>query len=42
MKDHTTNPVIRKTLRDLLQRRLNAVGGKIFRQDDRRARDQGW
>jgi hypothetical protein len=42
MKDHTTNPVIRKILRDLLLRRLGAIGSKIFREDDRRARDRGW
>jgi hypothetical protein len=42
MKDHTTDPVVRKTLRDLLQRGLSAIGSKIFRTDDCRARDRGW
>lgn len=42
MKDHTTNPDDRKTLRNLLLHALNAVGTKIFEEDDRRARDQGW
>lgn len=42
MKDHTTNPGVRKTLGDLLLRELAAVGSKIFRADDRRARDRGW
>lgn len=42
MKDHTTNPDIRKTLRDLLIRGLGAIGSKIFREDDRRAHDHGW
>jgi len=42
MKDHTTNPDNRKTLRDLLLRALSAIGSKIFEEDDRRARDRGW
>jgi hypothetical protein len=42
MKDHTTNPDIHATVRDLLLRVLSALGGKIFREDDRRARDHGW
>jgi hypothetical protein len=42
MKDVTTNLVARKTRRDLLLRGLNAISSKIFREDDRRARDQGW
>ena len=42
MEDHTTNPVVRKTLRDLLLGGLNAIGSKIFREDDCRARDHGW
>jgi len=42
MKDHTTNPVVRKTLRDLLLRGLSAIGSKIFQADDCRARDRGW
>jgi len=42
MKDHTTNPGDRKTLRDLLLRALGAIGSKIFEDDDSRARDRGW
>ena len=42
MQDHTTNPVVRKTLCNLLIRSLNLVGGKVFQADDRRARDRGW
>ena len=42
MQDHTTNPVVRKILGDLLIRGLSLIGGKIFRADDRRARDRGW
>jgi hypothetical protein len=42
MKDHTTNPYVRKTLSDLLVRALSAIGSKIFREDDRRACDHGW
>jgi hypothetical protein len=42
MKDHTTNPDVRATVTDLLLRALSAIGNKIFRADDRRARDQGW
>jgi hypothetical protein len=42
MKDDTTNPVVRKTLRDLLLRGLSAIGSKIFQADDCRARDRGW
>jgi hypothetical protein len=42
MKDDTTDPVVRKTLVDLLIRWLSAIGGKIFLADDRLARDQGW
>ena len=42
MKDHTTNPVVRKTLRDLLLRGLSAIGSKTFQADDCQARDRGW
>jgi hypothetical protein len=42
MLDHTTNPNLRKTLRDLLLRAFRAIGSKIFRTDDRRARQRGW
>jgi RecJ-like exonuclease len=42
MLDHTTNPNLRKTPRDLLLRTLSAIGSKIFRTDDCRARDRGW
>jgi hypothetical protein len=42
MQDHTTNPVVRKTLRDLLIRGLNLIGNKIFQADDRHAHDRGW
>lgn len=42
MKDHTTNPDVRKTLHYLLLRMLNALGRSIFREDDRQARDHGW
>ena len=42
MLDHTTDPNLRKTLRDLLLRVLSAIGNMIFRADDRRAREQGW
>jgi len=42
MKDHTTNPHVRKTLSDLLLRTLSAIGSKIFEEDDRRARERGW
>ena len=42
MEDATTNPVVRKTLSDQLRRGLEAIGSKIFRADDRRARDRGW
>lgn len=42
MLDHTTNPNLRKTLRDLLLRVLSAIGTMIFREDDHRARQRGW
>lgn len=42
MLDHTTNPNLRKTLRDLLFRVLSAISGKIFQTDDCHARDHGW
>lgn len=42
MLDHTTNPNLRKTLRDLLFRLLSAIGNMIFRADDHRARERGW
>ena len=42
MKDHTTNPDVRATVTDLLLRGLSAIGNRIFRADDCRARDQGW
>lgn len=42
MLDHTTNPNLRKTYRDLVFRALNAIGIKIFQTDDRRARERGW
>jgi hypothetical protein len=42
MLDHTTNPNLRKTPRDLLLRVLSAIGSKIFQTEDRRARDHGW
>jgi hypothetical protein len=42
MKDDTTNPVLRETLRDLLIRGLSLVGSKIFLADDRRACERGW
>jgi DnaJ-class molecular chaperone len=42
MSDHTTNPNVRKTPCDLLLHVFGAIGAKIFREDDRRARDQGW
>lgn len=42
MLDHTTNPNLRKTLRDLLLRVLSAIGNKIFRADDHRARERSW
>ena len=42
MLDHTTNPNMRKTPRDLLLRALSAIGGKIFRTGDHRAHDRGW
>jgi uncharacterized protein YbaR (Trm112 family) len=42
MLDHTTNPNLRKTLRDLLLRVLSAIGNIIFRADDHRARERGW
>jgi hypothetical protein len=42
MKDDTTNPSVRKTLLDLLLYALSAIGSKIFRTDDCRARNQGW
>jgi hypothetical protein len=42
MKDHTTNPVVRKTPVDVLIRWLSAFGNKIFEADDRRARDRDW
>jgi hypothetical protein len=42
MRDATTNPVVRKTLRDRLLRRLETICSKIFRAGDRRARDRGW
>jgi hypothetical protein len=42
MKDHTTDPDVRNTLRDLLLYALSAIGSKIFLTDDCRARDQGW
>jgi hypothetical protein len=42
MSDHTTNPNLCKTPRDLLLRALGAIGSKIFRADDCRARDRGW
>jgi hypothetical protein len=41
MLDDTTNPNLRKTPRDLLLRMLSAIGSKIFRTDDSRARDRG-
>jgi hypothetical protein len=42
MLDHTTNPNLRKTLRDLLLRVLSTIGIKIFRTDDYRAHKRGW
>ncbi len=42
MLDHTTNPNLRKTPRDLLLRMLSAIGSKVFRTDDCRARERGW
>jgi DnaJ-class molecular chaperone len=42
MKDHTTNPFVGNTLRDLLLYVLRAIGSKAFEADDRRARDLGW
>jgi hypothetical protein len=42
MLDHTTNPNPRKTPRDLLLHVLSAIGSKIFRKGDWRARDRGW
>src|SRR4030081_3579219 len=42
MLDHTTNPNLRKTPRDLLLRVLNAIGSKILQIDDRRPRYHGW
>jgi hypothetical protein len=42
MKDHTTNSSNRKTPGDLLLRVLSTIGSKIFEENDRRARDQGW
>jgi DnaJ-class molecular chaperone len=42
MKDHTTNPGVRKTLSDLLKRWLSTIGRRIFREDDYRARHHGW
>jgi RecJ-like exonuclease len=42
MLDHTTNPNLRKTLRDLPLRLISAIGSKIFRTDDCRARERGW
>jgi hypothetical protein len=42
MKDHTTNPHVGNTFCDLLLRALSAIGGKVFRTEDRRARDRGW
>ncbi len=42
MKDVTTNPFARKTRGGLLLRWTRAIGSKIFRAGDRRARDQGW
>jgi hypothetical protein len=42
MLDDTTNPNVRKTSCDLLLRVLSAIGSKIFRTDDGRARDRGW
>lgn len=42
MLDHTTDPNLRKTPRDLLVRVLSAIGSKIFQAEDRRARDHGW
>jgi len=42
MLDHTTNPNLRKTPRDLLLRVLNAIGSKIFQTGDCRVRGQGW
>ena len=42
MLDHTTNPNLRKTLRDLLIRVLSAIGSRIFWADDHRARERGW
>jgi len=42
MKDHTTNPGDRKTLRDLLLGTIGALGSKIFEGGDRRACDRGW
>lgn len=42
MQDHTTNPVMRKTLRDLLIHGVNLLGSKIFQADDLRAHGRGW
>jgi hypothetical protein len=42
MLDHTTNPNVRKTRRDLLLRMLSTIGSKIFRTDDCHAHDRGW
>jgi RecJ-like exonuclease len=42
MQDHTTNPNLRKSPRNLLLRMLSAIGSKIFRTDDCRARERGW
>jgi hypothetical protein len=42
MKDLTTESVVRKTPSDLAIRALRALGNKIFRTDDCRARDRGW
>lgn len=42
MLDDTTNPNLCNTPRDLLFHVLSAIGGKIFKTADRRARDHGW
>jgi ribosomal protein L37E len=42
MLDDTTNPNARKTPLDLVLRLVRALGGKIFRADDRYARNRGW
>jgi hypothetical protein len=42
MKDDTTDPNVRATVTDLVLRGLSAIGNKMFRADDCRARNQGW